>query len=226
MSSTKNSPCRLIGCVPVLSWLAHKLSLNPLPSYVRRPRVRPATRGSQVFPDQPPWWPQPAARRSRQEESRRPPAPSWGRVATCQEDVWTHHKSSNQRAGDWPAEELGAVVERFSGEAEAHVEPEGVRLQVKRLDQPGRCRGCLGALRPGVGVTAWRGVLQNGIRPTERHRLPLHETLNIRAAVRRRNPMRRLRSRVRSNLMSRYQWINQKCPCSFPWWLMFSTYCV
>ncbi|KAF0024105.1 hypothetical protein F2P81_022907 [Scophthalmus maximus] len=120
------------------------------------------------------------------------------RETTRHQEVKKLKTSSNQKPEDHgPAEEPSAVVERFPCEAEAHVESERVRFRVKRSDQSGRCQHSLAALRPGVRMAARRGVLQSRISPSIRHRLPLDETLNVRAAVRRRDPLRHLRGRDR-----------------------------
>lgn len=92
-----------------------------------------------------------------------------------------------------PAEELGAVVERFSCQPKAHVQPVRLWLCVERSDQTGCSRHCLAALRRRVRVMARRGVLQSGMSLPVRHRLPLNETRNVSAAVHRWNPVRHLR---------------------------------
>jgi len=88
-----------------------------------------------------------------------------------------------------PAEELGAVVERFSRQAEAHVQSQCLRFCVEPSDQSGRRRG----LRPRVGVPARRGELQRRVGLPVRHRLPLEEPQNLGAAVPRGHPLRHLR---------------------------------
>lgn len=103
--------------------------------------------------------------------------------------------------GNGPAEELGAVVERFSCQAEAHVQSKCFWFCVERSDEAGRRR--LAALGPWLRVTARCGVLQRRLRPTVRHWLPLNESRNIRAAVHRRNPPRHLRGQRSTGESSR-----------------------
>lgn len=103
------------------------------------------------------------------------------------------HNGGDGVAPHAPAEELGAVVERFPRQTEAHVEAEGLWRPVEASDQAGSCRRLLRALRPRVGVAARRGELQRRVGLPVGHRLPLEVTRDIGAAVSRGHPLGHLR---------------------------------
>lgn len=128
------------------------------------------------------------------------PAPSSTVLQETHEEELIHGPITIKRwfRANAPAEELGAVVERFSCQPEAHIQPIRLWLGVERSDQTGRGRHRRTALRRWVGVMAWRGVLQSGMSLPVRHRLPLNETRNVIAAVHHRNPLRHLRGEHRS----------------------------
>lgn len=95
-----------------------------------------------------------------------------------------------------PAEEAGAVVEGLPRQAEAHVQPEHLRLCVEGPDQARRGGCSLAALGQRVGVVARCGVLHHWLRLPVRHRLPLEEP-HIGAVAERRDPARHLRGHKR-----------------------------
>lgn len=96
---------------------------------------------------------------------------------------WTEQLDSNR-----PAEEACAVVEWFSGQAEAHVKPKGFWVCVEGSNQPGRCSHFLSAQWLQLRVMTWRGIFQRWSSFSVCNRLPLNETGNIRGAVQCRNP--------------------------------------
>lgn len=99
-----------------------------------------------------------------------------------------HYSRMEQLDSNRPAEEPCAVVERFSGQAEAHVKPKGFWVCVERSNQP-RCRShFLSAQWLRLRVMTWRGVFQRWLSLSVCNRLPLNETGNVRGAVQCRNP--------------------------------------
>lgn len=138
------------------------------------------------------WWERVNRRRTDADQNR-PEGNARRRKGEINSQVCSDRQNQWNKAADQPAQVFGVVVERISWQAKAHVQSKWFWFWVECPDQTGRCRHHLTILRPRVRMATRRGVLQRRVSLTVRHRLPLNKTQNIRAAIRRRDPLRHLR---------------------------------